>query len=128
MVQKFTDNVRMMTGEKIDIEPFGVGEIVPAFTVHQEVAKGTVDAGWTSAAFLANADPTNAILADFPGGPGPETYFHWFYQGGGKELYQQYRREVTGVHILLLGMGTTEFFAVSVKWASNAFTRAWDAE
>ena len=83
MVQKFTDTVRMLSGGRIDITPFGVGEIVPAFKVHGEVAAGTVDAGWISAAFLANADPTNSILANFPGGPSPETYLHWYYKGGG---------------------------------------------
>ncbi len=115
MVKKYTDQVLLLSGGRIDITPFGVGEIVPAFQVHPEVAKGTVDAGWTSAAFLANADPTNAILSDFPGGPSPETYLHWYYNGGGKELHQQYRKEVLGVHAMLLGIGTTEFFAVSTK-------------
>lgn len=115
MVQKFTDTVKFMTDGRIDITPFGVGEIVPAFEVHKAVAEGTVDAGWTSAAFLVNADPTNALLSDFPGGPSPEVYMHWYYQGGGKELYEQYRHEVQKVHSLMLGMGTTEFFAVSTK-------------
>jgi TRAP-type mannitol/chloroaromatic compound transport system substrate-binding protein len=115
MVKKFTDNLEMLSGGRLQITPFGVGEIVPAFQVHQEVAKGTVEAGWTSAAFLANADPTNAILSNFPGGPSPETYMHWYYKGGGKELFQQYRQEVLGVQSFLLGIGTTEFFAVSQK-------------
>ena len=115
MVQKFTDQVWLLSGGRIDITPFGVGEIVPAFQVHPEVAKGTVEAGWTSAAFLVNADPTNAVLSDFPGGPSPETYMHWYYNGGGKQLHQEYRKEVLGVHAMLLGIGTTEFFAVSTK-------------
>lgn len=115
MVEKFTDTVSFMTNGRIEITPFGVGEIVPAFEVHKAVADGTVDAGWTSAAFLANADPTNALLSDFPGGPSPEVYMHWYYQGGGKELFQQYRNEVQNVHSIMLGIGTTEFFAVSVK-------------
>ncbi len=115
MVKAFSDNAKLMSGGRIEIQPFGVGEIVPAFKIHEEVAKGTVDAGWTTAAFLANADLANGLLGNFPGGPSPETWLHWYYVGGGKQLWQDYRREVLKVHSMMCGLGTTEFFAHSHK-------------
>jgi len=86
MPKSVADNARQMSGGRIDITPFGVNEIVPVFQIHQEVAKGTVEMGWTSAAGLVNADIANGIFANYPGGPSPEAYLHWYYQGGGKQL------------------------------------------
>ena len=115
MVKPMADNAKMMSAGRLTITGYGADEIVPVFKIHEEVAKGTIEMGWTSAGYLTNTDLANVAFSNYPGGPSPEVFMHWYYNGGGKQLWQQYRRENLKVHSMLCGIGTTEFFAVSTK-------------
>lgn len=110
---RFSDNVNLLTGGKLVIEPFGAGVIVPAFEIYNAVEDGMVEAGHSTPTFLINRNPVNAIFAGFPGGMAPETKIHWIYEGGGLELLQEYRLEDMGLKSLVVGIGTTEVFAHS---------------
>ena len=111
----FTDRVREFSAGRIDIKAYGAGVLAHPFKVYDAVQDGTVDMGWSYAGFLVNKDPTNSLFSGFPGGMAPETFLHWFYNGGGKDFYEKFRRDQMGLIGFYSGQGTTEVFAHSHK-------------
>lgn len=111
----FTERVREYSGGRIEITPYGAGVLAHPFKVYEAVQDGTVEIGWSYGGFLVNADPTNAMFSGFPGGMGPEPFMHWYYMGGGQELYEKFRRDEMGLQGFYTGQGTTEIFAHSHK-------------
>jgi len=114
-MKRFADNVRVLTDGKVVIEIYGAGVLVPAFKVHEAVADGTVEAGHSSASYLVNADPTNALFAGFAGGMSAEATLAWLYEGGGEKLFKDFRRDKMKLHTLIVGVGSTEILAHSNK-------------
>ncbi|MCD8537534.1 MAG: TRAP transporter substrate-binding protein DctP [Burkholderiaceae bacterium] len=113
-LERFAQNTKMLTGGRVEIQPFGAGVIVPALKVFESVQNGVVEAGHSTSSFLVNQDPTNAIFAGFPGGMGPDTYTAWLYEGGGKEMLQELRN-TQGLKTLIVGIGSSEVMAHSNK-------------
>lgn len=111
----FTERVEEYSGGRIKITAYGAGVLAHPFKIYEAVQDGTVDIGWSYAGFLVNADPTNAMFSGFPGGMGPEPFMHWYYMGGGQQLYENLRREKMGLQGFYTGQGTTEIFAHSHK-------------
>ncbi|WP_299938500.1 TRAP transporter substrate-binding protein DctP [uncultured Pelagimonas sp.] len=112
-MQRFTDNVGMITQGRVEIQPFGAGVLAPAFKAYEVVQDGIVEAGHSTPSYLVNQDPTNAIFASFPGGMSPEATLHWVYEGGGEEMLQEFRRAEMGLHSIVVGIGTSEIMAHS---------------
>lgn len=114
-VRRFVDNVNVMTDGEVEITPYGAGVIVPAFKVYDSVTDGLAEAGHSSPGYLSNKDPVNAMIAAFAGGMSAEAALHWLYEGGGYELWVQFREEEMGLHPLIVGMHGSELFAHSRK-------------
>jgi TRAP-type mannitol/chloroaromatic compound transport system substrate-binding protein len=113
-LQRFADNVDMMTDGAVEIQPFGAGILVPALQVYDGVRDGITEAGHSTPSYLVNQNPINAIFSGFPGGMGPEAYSTWIYEGGGKELLQEVRSE-DGFKSLIVGIGASEVMAHANK-------------
>lgn len=111
-LQRFEKNVALMTGGRVDIEPFGAGVLVPALKVYDGVKDGVVEAGHSTPSYLVNQNPTNAIFAGYPGGMGPEAFATWIYEGGGKQKLEALRAE-EGLKTLIVGIGSSEIMAHS---------------
>lgn len=111
-LQRFEKNVELMTGGRVDIEPFGAGVLVPALKVYDGVKDGIVEAGHSTPSYLVNQDPVNAIFAGFPGGMGPEAFATWIYEGGGKQKLEALRAK-DGLKTLIVGIGSSEILAHS---------------
>lgn len=109
----FIERVKLLTDGQVVIQPFPAGVIAPSFQAYDAVMEGTADAGQSSAVYIVNRDPANAILNVFPGGMGPEALSQWMWKGGGKELLAGHRRETMGLHSIPAGLGATELFAHS---------------
>ena len=102
-LERFADNVDVLTSGRVEIEPFGAGVLVPALQVYDGVRDGIVKAGHSTPSYRVNQDPINAIFAGFPGGMGPEAYITWIYEDGGKEaLYELRAKE--GFKSLVVGL------------------------
>lgn len=112
-MERFANNVEMITQDRVNIQPFGAGVLAPAFKAFEAVQDGIVEAGHSTPSYLVNQDPTNAIFASFPGSMSPEANLHWVYEGGGEEMLQDFRREKMGLHSLVVGIGTSEIMAHS---------------
>ncbi len=111
-LERFADNVDLLTEGRVAIEPFGAGVLVPALQVYDGVRDGIVEAGHSTPSYLVNANPINAIFAGFPGGMGPEAYTTWIYEGGGQEALSELRAG-EGFKSLIVGIGSSEIMAHS---------------
>ena len=111
LVQRVTE----ITDGEIEITPFPTEVITPALKAHEAVLDGTADAVQAPPILLYGRDPANAMFSVWPGGMGEEALLHWMYQGGGKELLAQFRRETMGLHSLPSGLGGTELLGHAHK-------------
>ena len=113
-LERFAGNVKLLTEDKVEIQPFGAGVLVPALQVYDGVRDGIVEAGHSTPSYLVNKDPVNAIFAGFPGGMGPEAFTTWIYEGGGKEKLSEIRA-AEGFKNLIVGIGSSEILAHANK-------------
>lgn len=104
----FAVNVKTLSEGRLIIEPFPAGTVAPAFKVTEAVRGRVAEAGNTWAPYEVGRDPTTVLFGGGPGGLNSEKMFHWYYEGGGEELLQQWRSETSGVVSFLLGLGPSE--------------------
>jgi len=87
----FSEKLRRITKGRIDIKFYDPGKLVPAFEVFDAVSQGSIDSGWTTAAYWQGKIPAAAFFTAVPFGPDTNEYLGWVYEGGGwtlwKELY-----------------------------------------
>jgi TRAP-type mannitol/chloroaromatic compound transport system substrate-binding protein len=104
----FADNVERLTGGRVQITAYPAGVLAPAFEVYEAVQDGRADVGNTWPGYLVRQDPANSLISAHPGGMGTDAYLTWLYEGGGQELWQEFRRETMGLHALVTGAGPSE--------------------
>lgn len=118
-LERFADNVELMTDGSVEVQPFGAGILVPALHVYDGVRDGIVEAGHSTPSYLVNQNPMNAIFSGFPGGMGPEAFATWIYEGGGEALLSEMRAE-EGFKSLVVGIGSSEVMAHANKPITTA--------
>ena len=82
----FSDKVKRVSGGTLDLQVFEPGALVPALEAIQAASKGSVDAAWSTAGYLAGTDLTFNFFTAVPFGPDAPEYLAWIYHGGGLEL------------------------------------------
>jgi len=94
----FAEEVKKMSGGRLEIETLPAGAVVPAFEVLDAVSRGVLDGGHAWASYWAGKSKA-AVL--FTGGPGGTfgmdftDYLGWMFEGGGLELYNEfYQKEL----------------------------------
>jgi len=85
----FADKVKRVSGGTLELKLFEPGALVPALEAIQSVSKGSVDAAWSTAGYLAGTDVTFNFFTAVPFGPDAPEYLAWMYFGGGLELADQ---------------------------------------
>src|ERR1700704_2270858 len=78
MVGEATDN-------KVQIQTFAGGEIVPGLQVVDAVQNGTCEIGHTASYYYFGKDPTFTFGSSVPFGPNMRINPAWYMLGGGKE-------------------------------------------
>jgi len=111
----FSEMVKKMSNNRLQIQIFPAGAVIPPMEIGGAVRKGTVQMGAYWPGWDIGVDPTTAILGGFAGGMNSELTFNWLYAEGGAELWTQFRREVFQVHALPGGFYGTESFLFSHK-------------
>jgi TRAP-type mannitol/chloroaromatic compound transport system substrate-binding protein len=81
--------VRRVSGGSIDMKFHEPGALVPALQSIQAVAKGSVDAAWSSPGFYSGTDTAFNMFSTVPFGPAIPEYLAWMYYGGGLELQDE---------------------------------------
>ena len=51
-MERFAGNVALLTGGRVEIQPFGAGVVVPAFEIYEAVQNGIVEAGHSTPVVL----------------------------------------------------------------------------
>ncbi len=86
---KLTKTVGEISGGTLELKFFEPGALVPGLESIPAVAKGSVDAAWSSPGFFAGTDTTFNLFSTSPFGANPTELLAWMYYGGGLELMDE---------------------------------------
>ncbi len=88
-VDRFAEDVRQMSGGRLDIKVFAGGELVPPLQTFDAVSQGTVEMGHGAAYYWAGKVPAGQFLSAVPFGMTAKGMHSWLYSGGGLEIWRQ---------------------------------------
>jgi len=91
--QGFADLVGEMTDGEVTIEVFTAGTLGSPLKVGETVRNGVAEAGHTFIGYEYGADKTTVLFGGRPGGLTADQMQHWLSQGGGAEMWREYRME-----------------------------------
>ena len=81
------------TDNKFQIQVFAGGEIVPGLQALDAASNGTVEMGHTASYYYFGKDPTFAFGTSVAFGPNQRLNQGWYYQGGGKEVLNEFYKK-----------------------------------
>ena len=122
----WTERVKLMSGNRLDIEALPAGTLVPAFEVLDAVHKKVIEGGHTASAYWVGKNKAAALFGPTPGGPfGFDIldYQGWLYHGGGLELYRELYQQVLQRNVEPLPLGTVANQALG--WFKNP-VKSWE--
>jgi TRAP-type mannitol/chloroaromatic compound transport system substrate-binding protein len=85
--------VAAATDNKFQIQVFAGGEIVPGLQALDAASNGTVEMGHTASYYYFGKDPTFAFGTSVAFGPNARLNQGWYYQGGGKEVLNEFYKK-----------------------------------
>ena len=85
----FARTVKEMSGGRLNIQVYGAGELVPAFSVFDSVSSGSVEMGHTAAYYHRGKMPAAAIFTALPFGLNVLEMNAWLYYGEGRDLWRE---------------------------------------
>jgi TRAP-type mannitol/chloroaromatic compound transport system substrate-binding protein len=97
---RFADNIRVMSDGQLEVEVLPDGAIVPAARIPDAVNTGVVEAGATYAQYFAGKHISASLFGAPPAGGGSKigmdefAHMCWLIYGPGRELYEEFYREI----------------------------------
>jgi TRAP-type mannitol/chloroaromatic compound transport system substrate-binding protein len=85
----FADSVRACSGGRLDIKVFPTGAIVPAMEIFEATSKGTLDAFHSWPGYWKGRNEAFVAYASVPFGLDVEGYNIWYYERGGKAMFDE---------------------------------------
>ena len=89
MAIHFADTVRACSGGRLNIKVFPTGAIVPAMEIFEATSKGTLDAFHSWPGYWKGRAEAFVAFASVPFGLDFEGYNIWYYERGGKEMFDE---------------------------------------
>lgn len=89
MGKEIERKIAAVSGKNFQIQFFDPGALTPPAECFDAVSAGAIEACWTIAAYWQGRNPAFSIFAATPFGPQWPELVAWFYDGGGKELYEK---------------------------------------
>lgn len=89
MAIHFADTVRGCSGGRLTIKVFPTGAIVPAMEIFEATSKGTLDAFHSWPGYWKGKNEAFVAFASVPFGLDAEGYNIWYYERGGKEIFDE---------------------------------------
>lgn len=104
--REYVDRVEAMSGGRLKIDLLPAGAVVAAFQVMDAVNDGVIDAAHTVPVYWYGKSKAASFFGTGPVfGGSATTMLGWFYQGGGKELYEELTQQMLGLNVYgMLGM------------------------
>jgi len=115
LAKGFAEKVDFLTNGEIKIEVFPAGTLGSPLKVVETVRNGVADAGHHWSGYDWGVDKTAVLFGGYAGSMPEEHYLHWLYEGGGLDLWQQWRLEKHGVVGFACGSHSDEVFMHSRK-------------
>lgn len=113
--KQYAELVGTLTDGRIKINVFPAGALGPALKVTETVQKGVADAGHNWPGYDWAIDRAGTIFGGWSGGPNPEEFMMWLFNGDGTELWKKWREEKFNVAIVPCGVLESEIFMHSHK-------------
>ena len=89
MVRRFADELRRMSGRRLNIQVFAGGELVPPLQTFDAVSQGTVEMGHGAAYYWAGKIPAAQFFTAVPFGMNAQGMNAWLYSGSGLDLWRE---------------------------------------
>ena len=100
MAQDYADRVDQMSGGRLKIDLLPAGAVVGAFQVLDAVNDGVLDAAHSVPVYWYGKNKAASLFGTGPVfGGSATTMLSWFYEGGGKELYDELTRDIMGLEV-----------------------------
>ena len=93
----FAEKVEFLTEGRIKVQVFTGGTLGKALKVSDTVKNGVAQAGHTWMGYDWGKDKATVVFGGFAGSMDSERMLHWLYEGGGLEMWRDYRMEKFGV-------------------------------
>ncbi|MFN3534920.1 MAG: TRAP transporter substrate-binding protein [Desulfatiglandales bacterium] len=89
ITKHFCDSVRAASGGRLDIKWYPTGSLVPAMEIFDAAAKGVIDAFHSWPGYWKGRDEAFVAFASVPFGLDFEGCNIWYYERGGKEMFDE---------------------------------------
>ena len=98
--RQYTTRVEQMSGGRLTIDLLPAGAVVAAFQVMDAVSDGVIDAAHSVCAYWYGKHKVASLFCTGPVfGGSSTTMLSLFYQGGGKELYNELTQDILGLNV-----------------------------
>lgn len=111
----FAQKVEFLTEGRLKVHVFTGGTLGKALNVSETVKNGIAQAGHTWMGYDWGKDKTTVVFGGFAGSMDSERMLHWLYEGGGLQMWRDFRMEEFGVVSMPLFIRTAEAFLHSNK-------------
>ena len=88
-VEKFAENVRIMSRDRLKIQVFAGGELVPPLQAFDAVSQGGVEMAHAASYYWAGKIPAAQFMTVVPFGLTHKGAWAWIYAGGGLALWKK---------------------------------------
>lgn len=101
MAGQYATRVEEMSGGRLKVDLLPAGAVVAPFQVLDAVNDGVLDAAHSVSAYWYGKNKAASLFGTGPVfGGNPTTMLSWFYQGGGRELYNELTQDVMGLDVV----------------------------
>jgi TRAP-type mannitol/chloroaromatic compound transport system substrate-binding protein len=98
--QDYADRVEEMSGGRLRIDVLPAGAVVGAFQVLDAVNDGVIDAAHSVPVYWYGKNKAASLFGTGPVfGGSATTMLSWFYEGGGKALYDELTQDIMGMDV-----------------------------
>lgn len=115
----FAEKIEFLTEGRIKVQVFTGGTLGKALNVSDTVKNGVAQVGHTWMGYDWGKDKAAVVFGGFAGSMDSERMLHWLYEGGGLQLWRDFRMEKFGVVSMPLFIRTAEAFLHSNKPVRN---------
>lgn len=98
-IKDIAANLKTVTGGSVRMQLFEPGALIPPAECFDSVSNGAVDACWGISGYYYGKNPALAVFSALPFGPRWPELLAYFYEGGGKQQYDEIyaRNNIKGV-------------------------------
>src|SRR3546814_261904 len=91
LLQKFSKQIGIMSDGRLKAEVLAAGAVVGPFQILDAVSNGVVKAGYVWPNYFSGKNSAYVLFSNAPASTGLDqrSLVAWYYDGGGKELYQE---------------------------------------